>query len=375
MRDSYNQMRIRVIRGQNRLSGRGRRFLSPVNRSILALSFFLVGCGRDYPQSTIDPVSDFGSAIQGLYETVFWWTLLILAVVWTVLTYILIRFRERPGGPEPKKTRGHLGLEVGWTVGAAIIVVLITIPTVQTIFRTQADPGPGALVVEVVGHQWWWEFRYPEQGVVTANELHLPLGRVIDLRMWSADVIHSFWVPRLGGKRDLNPWVRKPDGPGPKINRLTFTVNEAGVYSGQCAEFCGPSHGLMGLRVMVEPDAEFQEWLRRMKSPAVPDSGTAVQRGRELFMQSTCAACHAVEGTSARGATGPNLTRLGARSTIGAGLMDNTPENLAAWIRDPERFKPGVKMPGVAEGAAGFPPTGLSEEQVAVVAAYLASLQ
>ncbi len=256
-----------------------------------------------------------------------------------------------------------------------MIVVLISVPTIQVVFRTQLQPEEGALVVEVVGRQWWWEFRYPAEGVVTANELHLPVGRKVALQLRSADVIHSFWVPRLGGKRDVNPWVREPDAAAPRVNRLMLTVDEPGIYPGQCAEFCGPSHGLMGMRVVAEGEAEFQEWVRRMKGAAPPQLGSPADRGREIFMRSSCIACHAIEGTAARGAIGPNLTRLGARTTLGAGLLQNTRENLIAWIRDPASLKPGVKMPGVAEGGGGLPPTGLSEEEVEAVAAYLASLE
>ena len=272
------------------------------------------------------------------------------------------------------RTRGHLGLEIGWTVGAAIIVVLITIPTIRTVFRTQAEASADALVVEVIGHQWWWEFRYPQQGVVTANELHLPVGREVDLQMWSADVIHSFWVPRLGGKRDLNPLVREPDG-SPTINRLTFTVTEAGIYMGQCAEFCGSAHGLMGMRVVAQSEAEFDGWVQSMVAPVDPDSGSVAAHGRDVFMQGTCIACHTIEGTNARGALGPSLTRLGSRTTLGAGLLERTSGNLIEWIRDPAQFKPGVKMPGVAKEGGGFPPTGLTEEQIEAVAAYLAGLE
>ncbi len=336
----------------------------------------LAACSGQHPQSTISPItSDFGPAIHRLYRLVFWWAMAILTVVWGALTYVLIRYRARPGGPEPKRTRGHLGLEMSWTLGAALIVVLITIPTVQTVFRTQARARPDALVVEVIGHQWWWEFRYPELGIVTANELHLPVGRQVDLRMWSADVIHSFWVPRLGGKRDLNPWVREPDAAGPKVTRITLTAAEPGLYRGQCAEFCGTSHGLMGLRVLAQPAAAFEAWAARMKAPAEPEPGSLAARGRDIFLRSPCVACHTIEGTSARGTLGPNLTRLGARTTIGAGLLKNTRENLIAWIREPGRFKPGVKMPGAKVGGGGLPPTGLSDEEIEAVAAYLSSLK
>jgi cytochrome c oxidase subunit 2 len=301
--------------------------------------------------------------------------MVILVVVWGVLAYVLIRFRARPGDEQPRKVRGNLILEIGWTSGAALIVVLIAIPTIRAVFRTQAPPGEDALVVEVVGHQWWWEFNYPDEGVVTANELHVPVGRTVDLRLHSADIIHSFWVPRLGGKRDLNPLVRKPEGTDPPRNRLTFTVGEPSVYLGQCAEFCGSSHSLMGLRVVAQGESEFGEWVGQMKTPVAPDSGSLADRGREIFMTSTCIACHAVEGTNARGLIGPNLTRLGARATLGAGVLENTIENLAAWIRRPTEFKPASKMPGTAEGGGGFPPTELTDEQLEAVAAYLSSLR
>jgi cytochrome c oxidase subunit 2 len=217
-------------------------------------------CGGEYTQSSLDPVTDFGDTIHGLYTTVFWWTVVILAVVWIVLGYVLVRFRERPGAPLPKQTHGHLGVEVAWTLGPAVIVIAIAVPTIQALFRTQLRDPEAAYVIDVVGHQFWWEFRYPE-GVVTANELHLPVGRPVSLRLHSVDVIHSFWVPQLGGKRDVNPMVQRPEGAQPRYNWLHFTIQEPGVYSGQCAEFCGPSHALMGTRVVAEPEADFQAWL------------------------------------------------------------------------------------------------------------------
>jgi cytochrome c oxidase subunit 2 len=346
--------------------------------AVVALALGLLGaaCGREYPASTLDTVTpDFGHVIEGLYSLVFWWTVVILAVVYGVLAYVLWRFRERPGGPPPRKTRGHLLLEVGWTLAPAIIVVLIAIPTIQAVFRTQEPAPEDALVVEVIGHQWWWEFRYAESGVVTANELHLPVGRTVQLRLSSADVIHSFWVPRVGGKRDVNPRVRKPEGEPPNVTYLKFTIAQPGEYHGQCAEFCGTSHALMQTRVVAESPQEFEAWLRRMQTPAEPDSGTLAAQGRQIFLQSACIACHRVAGTPAQGALGPDLTRVGARWKIGAGVVENTPESLAAWIRDPQALKPAALMPGTQTAGGGMPPTGLADEQVAAVAAYLASLR
>ena len=254
-------------------------------------------------------------------------------------------------------------------------MVAITIPTIQAIFSTQGKSVSETLQIEVVGHQWWWEFRYPAEGVMTANELHLPVGRPIQLRLSSGDVIHSFWVPRIGGKRDLNPLVRKPDGREPPVNRLNFTVDEEGLYYGQCAEFCGLSHALMRLRVVAESREEFDAWVLQMKTPLQPDSGSLAERGHQIFMRSTCVACHTIEGTNARGVLGPSLTRVGVRTTIGAGLLENSAENLVRWIQHPAALKPGVKMPGAEEPGGGMSPTGLSRDELEAVAAYLWGLK
>ena len=172
----------------------------------------------------------------------------------------------------------------------------------------------------------------------------------------------------------MNPLVREPDGTS-SINRLTFTVGEPGIYQGQCAEFCGSSHTLMGMRAIVVSESEFQDWVQSMTTAVEPDSGSLAARGQDVFMTSPCIACHAIAGTNARGALGPSLTRLGNRTTIAAGLLENTTANLVEWISDPAQFKPGTKMPGVAEGGGGFPATGLSPDQVEAIAAYLSGIE
>ncbi|MGH7504019.1 MAG: cytochrome c oxidase subunit II, partial [Longimicrobiales bacterium] len=207
----------------------------------VALVAALTACtgGEEYPQTTFQPVTDYGEAINQVFANTFWWTMAILVLVSVLILVVIVRFRERPGQPPPKQIHGNTRLELIWTVVPAIIVVFISIPTVQTIFATQRRPAQDALLIEVVGHQWWWEFRYPEQNVVTANRFYIPLGREVHLRMHSADVVHSFWVPRLGGKRDVNPLPRTAEGESPRYNHILFTATEAGEYSGQCAEFCG----------------------------------------------------------------------------------------------------------------------------------------
>lgn len=343
--------------------------------ALLAIAI-VTACGGPHPQSTIDTVTPgYGGLIDHLYRMIFWWAIFILVVVWGLLAYILIRFRDRPGAPEPTKTRGNLPLEIGWTLGPAIIIVLIAIPTIRAVFKTQAPAPEDALVVDVIGHQWFWEFRYPAQGVVTANELHLPVGRPVELRIRSADVIHSFWVPRLGGKRDANPVVREPEGKEWNPNRMIFKIDEPGVLLGQCAEFCGTGHGLMRLKVFAQTPDDFQAWVQAMKTPVVPDSGTLAFQGMQIFTSHVCVACHTINGTNAQGQIGPNLTRVGARTTIGANLLENTPANLERWIHDPDALKPGAKMPGAQVPGGGMPPTGLTDDQIKAVAAYLSSLK
>jgi len=411
--------------------------LSDVQRSWRVAGWFLAfvgiaavaACGGEaaYPQSTIHPRSDFGEVIQSLYVSVFWWTMLILAIVWSILAYVLVKFRGKEGDPKPRQIRGHMGLEIGWTIGPALIVMAIVIPTIQAVFATQRPISEDALVVHVTGNRFWWAFEYPEAGVVTANELWLPVGRPVSLRLEARDVVHSFWIPALGGKRDLapSPAIREAEGEGeesrePHYTWIHLTPTEVGIYLGQCAEFCGESHAYMGLRAVVATEAEFQGWLDRWlagASPApalpaaepqdstalpsapsvTPESVPAVQAtstveedplvtaGRTAFLtQSTCVACHAINGTTAQGRVGPNLTLIGARGSIAAGRLPNTPENLARWIRDPQSVKPGAEMPGTQtmmqiprgrDQMYSWPATGLSDEQVTAVAAYLSSLR
>lgn len=392
------------------LAGRARSISRRV-LPLLAPILLVAACGGEYPQSTISPRTDFAEIIQSLYTNIFWWTVLIGVLVLVLMGYILVRFRERPGQERPEQSHGNLALEIGWTIGPALIVVAIAIPTIQAVFATQQEPGEaeGALEVEVIGHRFWWEFRYPESGVVTANELHIPVDRRISLRLQSADVIHSYWVPMLGGKRDVNPVVQTPEGEDPRYTWLHFTPYETGTYMGQCAEFCGLSHSLMGTRVVVQSAGDFATWEERMLNPtyseaqlpaqpagtgpdqpaadvAQPETGTPseeeelVARGRQVFFEeSYCVLCHAINGTAAAGNIGPDLTNIGRRGTVAAGMLENTRENMVRWIRDPASFKPGVNMPGAQspsprEGGGEWQPTNLDEEQLEAVAAYLFSL-
>lgn len=315
----------------------------------------LGGCAWNEPQSTLVPRSDVAREILSVYAIIVLAAVGIAAVVFATLAWVLVRFRERPGATLPAQTRGHTLLEIGWTIAPALVLLVIAIPTIQVVFRTQPATEPrDALQVEVRGWQWWWEFRYPALGVVTANELHLPAGRPVVLRLEGRDVIHSFWVPHLGGKRDVVPG---------RHNTLSLTPDTPGEYVGQCAEFCGTSHANMGLRVIVQPAAEFERWLVDQRAPAVEPAGLAAE-GKAVFAAQACVGCHTIRGVSA-GVLGPDLTHVGSRGTIAAGVLPNTPADLAAWLRDPQAIKPGAKMPNL----------GLSEAQASAIAAYLSVLK
>jgi cytochrome c oxidase subunit 2 len=309
----------------------------------------------DGPMSTLAPGSDFARAILHIYAIITWATVIIGLVVFVVLGYVLVRFRARPDASLPPQVRGHTLMELGWTIGPALVLLVIAIPTIQTIFRTQTMAAPrGALQVTVRGWQWWWEFRYPDLDVVTANELHLPIGRTVVLHLEGPDVIHSFWVPHLGGKRDVVPG---------RHNRIVLTPELPGEHWGQCAEFCGASHANMGMRVIVRPAAEFDAWVARQKAAPAEPSGLAAE-GKAIFARSACVGCHTIAGVSA-GVLGPNLSHFGGRTMLAAGMWPNTPDNVAAWVRDPQRLKPGAKMPDL----------GLTAEQAKAVAAYLTDLK
>ncbi|MEO5510344.1 MAG: cytochrome c oxidase subunit II [Longimicrobiales bacterium] len=366
----------------------------------------------EYPQTTFQPVTEYGVLLNWLFMNTFWWTMSILVLVVGLTLAIAIRFRERPGDARPKAIHGHTGLELAWTILPALIVIAITIPTVKVVLQTQQKPPADALTIDVIGHQWWWEFRYPEYGVVTANQLWVPTGRPIHLSMHSADVIHSFWIPRFGGKRDVNPVPRSREGERDKRNHLQFTVKDTGSFMGQCAEFCGDSHALMMVSAMAVTPEYFKQWAAKMKPamaqavPVDPNATSVVQasnpinlampaptgigspvraeipdsvwaaEGKKIFLGAQCIACHTIAGTSAAGVLGPSLTNFGLRPTVGAGVASSSLENVERWIHHPRSMKPGALMPGTMKGIdGGAAPTGLSDAQVHAVARYLKSLK
>jgi len=313
------------------------------------------GCAFDGPMSTLVARSDLNRSILSVYKIITWAISIIGLLVFALLAIVLLRYRDRPGAALPRQIHGHTAMEIGWTIAPALVLLIIAIPTIQIIFRTQSAAAPkNALEVRVRGWQWWWEFRYPTLDVATANEVHLPVGRPVVFVMEGPDVIHSFWIPQLGGKRDVVPG---------HVNRITLTPEAPGEYWGQCAEYCGTSHANMMLRVFVEESAAFDRWVAAQKAPPAEPTGDAVA-GKEVFARSACVGCHTIRGVSA-GGLGPDLTHFGSRKLFGAGMWETNVEKVAEWVKDPPRLKPGTKMPNLH----------LSDADSKAVAAYLVGLK
>ncbi|MCL6595585.1 MAG: cytochrome c oxidase subunit II [Firmicutes bacterium] len=288
----------------------------------------------------------------------FWIMAAIFLVVAGVLVVAVIRFRERRGQERelPPQVEGNTALEVVWTIVPILLLAILGVVTVAGSFTlARLAPSSRALVVQVTGHQYWWAYTYPSLGITTANDLHIPVGEKVDLELTSKDVMHAFWVPRLGGKTDLVPG---------RTNYMWIEADRPGVYTGQCAEFCGTGHADMRLVVEAQTPAQFQAWVQSMKHPSsVPASGLARQ-GYLDFKTAGCFACHAIAGTPYQGVVGPNLTNLAQRPMIAGNILRNTPANLAAWLRNPPGVKPGALMPNLH----------LSPSQVRALVAYLESL-
>ena len=318
----------------------------------------LVGCTRSqYPQSSLHPMSDYAWAIQHLLDQLVFWVVVIFVLVEGALIFTLVRFRARPGAPDPKPVHGHTLAEIAWTIAPTVILALVAVPTVMAIFRTQAPAPKGAIEIKVIGHQWWWEFQYPDLNVTTASDMHIPVGKPVVVRLSSIDVIHSFWFPAMGGKRDAVP---------NHDNFFWFTADSTGTYPGQCAELCGTSHANMRMHLVVESPEAFDAWVAQQHGgPAEPaDTTSLAYHGKQTFLEAGCIACHAITGV-AEGTIGPNLTHLASRLSIAGAIYDNTPENLAKWITDPPTRKPGSLMPNL----------GLTPDQVNALVAYLTTLQ
>lgn len=305
------------------------------------------------PPSPLNPASEAAQDIANLFWLTFWIATVIFILVEGLLLYAIIRFRRRRPEVMPPKIHGSTPLEIAWTAAPALILLIVFVLMVRTMIATAAPPAEppvGAIRVKVISHQWWWEFQYPELGIITANELHVPVGQPVVFELTSADVIHSFWAPQLAGKTDNIPG---------QTNTMWFQADQAGIYGGRCAEFCGAQHANMLFQVIAEPAEQFARWVAQQQAPP------AAATGEQVFMTGACISCHTIDGTAAQGIIGPNLTHFGSRRTIAAGVMENTPDNLARWLADPQAVKPLNKMPKL----------NLSQDDIDALVQYLSSLK
>jgi cytochrome c oxidase subunit 2 len=320
------------------------------------------------PPRTPSALNPQGPAAARLAEL--WWVMLALGTATFVLVLVLmfaalLRRRRATSATAPDSAGGDTGR--GWLLWGGIVLPLVVIGivfgyTIYTLAAVENTPGEAAVYIEIVGRRWWWEVKYPESGVTTANEIHIPVGVPVRLRLESADVIHSFWVPELHGKLDLVPT---------RMNLITLQADQVGVYRGQCAEFCGLQHAHMGLLVVAESHDDFQSWLAAQQAPAAAPADPAAQQGQQVFLTAGCVFCHTVRGLEDkpidRSAVdlGPDLTHVSSRQTIAGASLSNNTGNLAGWVVDPQHVKPGSLMPNNYLNAA----------DLQTLLAYLDSLQ
>jgi cytochrome c oxidase subunit 2 len=346
--------------------------------AIPAVFIFLASCASKAPQDTLDPDGPIARKENNLFLFVFVIAAIVFVLVQGLIIATVIRHRHRPGRPDPVQVHGNTKLEFGWTAIPALLLVGVAFPTVFTIFDVAKEPKKNVLPVEVYGHLWWWEYRYPTLGnLTTANELHIPTNTDIRLSLHSIEpglpaakgedfatgVIHSFWVPKLAGKQDVVPG---------RVNKLTIRADKEAEYYGQCAEYCNLSHANMRLRVVSMAQANFDKWVAEQRAPIQqPTSGDAAA-GFALFKgKGTCIACHTmqgVEGAVAR--VGPNLSHLMSRKTFAGATFDISPDNLRDWIRDPSAMKPMRPEKGT-----GMPKLPLSETEINQLVAFLETLK
>jgi cytochrome c oxidase subunit 2 len=360
--------------------------------ALVSVVIVLAGCGPEInqPYSTISPQTDKTRDIQWLYQIIFWAALIVFIAVQMAIVYTALRFRRRSNA-RPEQVHGSKVLEIAWTVVPALILLALFIPTVKVIFEhAEAANVEEGFNVNVIGKQWWWEVSYPDIAanpddesrgpLVTANEVVLPVGANVVFNLQSNNVIHSFWVPQLSGKMDVMPG---------HDNKMQFVAEREGDYFGECAEFCGSAHAWMRFKVKIVSQEAFDAWIEAWRTPPADQNAETADVTEAPASFGVCLACHQINGTNATIAPegmpaisgyynedreivpgpGPNLTLLGCRDTIGAGLLVNNKENLERWLKQTDEVKEGVYMPNY------FKQGQITEEQAAELADYLSSLK
>jgi cytochrome c oxidase subunit II len=326
---------------------------------ITSLTFIaLTGCQSS--QNILIPFSPAAEATASLFYFVFFIAVAIFVLVEVLLVYFVIKYKRREEDEHPEQYHGNTKLEVTWTIIPALILVVVFFFTIRTMGQVgPTNPPSQGLPIKVIGHQWWWEVQYNDGKVKYATDIHIPAGQVVNIELTSDNVIHSFWVPSLMGKTDVVPG---------HSNTTWLYSNSLGKYDGQCAEFCGAQHANMLFNVIVEPQAQFDAWLKNVSAPAAePEANSLAAQGKAEFLkpQNLCIGCHAIDGTAAVGVTGPNLTHVASRTCFAGCLLDWNHENLVRWLSNPQAVKPGtiMKIPQ------------LTPEQIDALTAYLETLK
>lgn len=306
----------------------------------------------------LTPASAGSDAIRELFVYFLWAAGAVLALVTGLVLYYSFRYRQKPGEKgEPQQYHTHKGLEIGILAATTGVMGIFFFLTINTILAINDNPAPDQTPdLIVIGHQWWWEARYPQSGAVAANEIHIPAGRRLLMEIRSADVIHDWWVPELGRKMDMIPGT---------ANHLWMEARQPGTYLGACSEFCGTQHAWMRIQVIAQTPEAFTAWEQAQLQKPTAMHDAMVAAGKTLFLEKTCANCHSIAGTQASGRLGPDLTHLGSRKTLLTGILENTPENLARWLDNPQEIKPGAHMPDFR----------FNKSELASLVAYLNSLK
>lgn len=326
---------------------------------ILGMGILLAGCTNQSP-NILDPKGPVALTESNLFWIIFAIATFVFVAVTSALLYSVIRFRARPNSPEPRQVHGNTTIEIIWTVVPSIVLFIVLAVTISTMFALAQPSNERAITIRVLGHQWWWEFQYPNEKITTADEIHVPLNTVVRVELQSDNVIHSFWIPQLTGKTDVIPG---------RTNTMWFKATAPGTYRGECAEFCGTQHAHMNFVVVAEPMDKYQAWVAQNSQPAAPPADALAKAGQGVFQARGCAGCHQIDGVNKNPkAIGPNLTHFGSRLLISGGVVDNTPQNLRDWIRSPQTVKPGVDMPD-------FPASRISDQDLNALVTYLESLK
>ena len=314
----------------------------------------LAGCAG--APTMVAPASDNAAMVSNLFMILFAIAVVVFVVVEFLLFYSVIHFRRKATDELPRQIHGNTKFEIAWTAAPAIVLAVVFVLTWQTLSALATTPAD-ALKITVTGHQWWWEVAYPDLGITTANEIHLPVGKAVAFTLESKDVIHSFWVPELAGKTDLIPG---------HTNHMWIRPTQIGSYHGQCAEFCGTSHANMRFEVIVQSQADYDAWVAQQQQPAASPQTDLQKQGAQIITTAGCQACHSINGVSAMvGKVGPNLTHVASRQQIAGGILDFNADNLHTWIGNPPGVKPGAIMPKLP----------LTSDQLDAIVAYLTSLK